>query len=214
MRRFVEGIDRGQATLFPECLADWIDENNPVRGIDAFVDKLDLSRLGFEGVAPEATGRPSYHPAVLLKLYIYGYLNRVQSSRRLEREAGRNVEVMWLTGRLAPDHKTIADSRKDNGTAIRKVCGQFVALCRELGLLTQASVAIDGSKFKAVNNRDKNFTRAKMERRLAQIDESVARYLSQLDTADLQEPSEALAAKTTHLKEKLDKLASEVERLK
>jgi transposase len=212
MKRFVEGQDRGQSTLFPECLEDWIDEDNPVRVIDVFVDGLDLPDLGFAGVEPEATGRPSYHPAVLLKLYIYGYLNRVQSSRRLEREAGRNVEVMWLLGRLIPDHKTIADFRKDNGTAIRKVCGQFVALCRELGLLTQASVAIDGSKFKAVNNRDKNFT--KMERRLAQIDESVARYLSQLDTADLQEPSEALAAKTTHLKEKLAKLASELERLK
>jgi hypothetical protein len=151
---------------------------------------------------------------MLLKLYIYGYLNRVQSSRRLEREAGRNVEVMWLTGRLVPDHKTIADFRKDNGPAIRKVCAQFVALCRTIGLLTKASVAIDGSKFKAVNNRDKNFTRAKMERRLAQIDESVARYLSQLDTADLQEPSEALATKTAHLKDKLAKLASEMERLK
>jgi hypothetical protein len=129
-------------------------------------------------------------------------------------EAGRNVEVMWLTGRLVPDHKTIADFRKDNGPAIRKVCARFVALCREIGLLTQASVAIDGSKFKAVNNRDKNFTRAKMERRLAQVEESVARYLSQLDTADLQEPSEVLAAKTAHLKEKLAKLASEVQRLR
>src|SRR6184192_1484369 len=208
MRRFVEGVDRGQRTLFPECLEDWIDEGNPVRAIDTFVEKLDLSGLGFDGVAPEATGRPSYHPSVLLKLYIYGYLSRVQSSRRLEREAGRNVEVMWLTGRLVPDHKTIADFRKDNSLAIRKVCTRFVALCRELGLLTTASVAIDGSKFKAVNTRDKNFTRAKMERRLAQIEESVARYLSQLDTADLQEPTEALAAKTAHLKEKLAKLAS------
>jgi transposase len=214
MKRFVEGQDRGQSTLFPECLEDWIDEDNPVRVIDVFVDGLDLPDLEFAGVEPEATGRPSYHPSVLLKLYIYGYLNRVQSSRRLEREAGRNVELIWLLGRLIPDHKTIADFRKDNGTAIGKVCGRFVALCRELGLLTQASVAIDGSKFKAVNNRDKNFTRAKMERRLAQIDESVARYLSQLDTADLQEPSEALAAKTTHLKEKLAKLATELERLK
>ena len=159
MKRFVEGIDRGQATLFPECLEDWIDENSPVRVIDAFVGKLDLSRLGFDGVAPEATGRPSYHPAVLLKLYIYGYLNRVQSSRRLEREAGRNVEVMWLTGRLIPDHKTIADFRKDSGPAIKQVCVQFVELCRLMGLLTKASVAIDGSKFKAVNTRDKNFTR-------------------------------------------------------
>src|ERR1700681_4431599 len=180
MRRFVEGTDRGQSTLFPECLEDWIDGDNPVRVIDVFVEELDLGDLGFEGVDPEATGRPAYHPSVLLKLYIYGYLNRVQSSRRLEREAGRNVEVMWLTGRLAPDHKTIADFRKDNGPAIRNVCAQLVALCRDLGLLTQASVAIDGSKFKAVNNRDKNFTRAKMERRLAQIEESVARYLSQL----------------------------------
>jgi transposase len=214
MKRFVEGQDRVQSTLFPECLEDWIDADNPVRVIDAFVDMLDLADLGFVGVDREATGRPSYHPSVLLKLYIYGYLNRVQSSRRLEREAGRNIEVMWLLGRLNPDHKTIADFRKDNGAAIRKVCAQFVALCRELGLLTQASVAVDGSKFKAVNNRDKNFTRAKMERRLAQIDESVARYLSQLDTADLQEPSEALAAKTAHLKEKLAKLASELQRLK
>src|SRR2546430_13705620 len=214
MKRFVEGIDRSQTTLFPECLEDWIDEDNPVRVIDVFVGGLDLAELRFCGVDPEATGRPSYRPSVLLKLYIYGYLHRVQSSRRLEREAGRNVEVMWLTGRLVPDHKTIADFRKDNGPAIRKVCAQFVALCREIGLLTTASVAVDGSKFKAVNNRDKNFTRAKMERRLAQIEESVARYLSQLDTADLQEPSDALAAKTAHLKEKLAKLASEMERLK
>jgi transposase len=154
MKRFVEGTDRGQSTLFPECLEDWIHEDNPVRVIDVFVDELDLGELGFDRVDPEATGRPSYHPSVLLNLYIYGYLNRVQSSRRLEHEAGRNVEVMWLTGRLAPDHKTIADFRKDNGRAIRQVCARFVALCRTMGLLTQASVAIDGSKFKAVNNRD------------------------------------------------------------
>jgi len=214
MKRFVEGADRGQSTLFPECLEDWICEDNPVRAIDVFVDEIDLSELSFAGVDPEVTGRPSYHPSILLKLYIYGYLNRIQSSRRLEREAGRNVEVMWLTGRLAPDHKTVADFRKDNGPAIRKVCARFVALCRELGLLATASVAIDGSKFKAVNTRDKNFTQAKMERRLAQIEESVARYLSQLDTTDRQEPSEALATRTAHLKEKLAKLASELERLK
>src|SRR5512135_3457263 len=186
MKRFVEGIDRQQATLFLDYLEDWVDEENAVRAIDVFVDELHLAELGFDGVDPEATGRPSYHPAVLLKLYIYGYLNRVQSSRRLEREAGRNVEVMWLLGRLAPDHKTIADFRKDNGRAIRHVCVRFVVLCRTLGLLTQASVVIDGSKFKAVNNRDKNFTRAKMERRMAQIEESVARYLQQLDSADRQ----------------------------
>src|SRR5689334_16733987 len=214
MRRFVEGTDRGQSTLFPECLEDWIDEDSPVRVVDVFVDELDLGALGFDGVDPEATGRPSYHPSVLLKLYIYGYLNRVQSSRRLEHEAGRNVEVMWLTGRLAPDHKTIADFRKDNGRAIRQVCARFVALCRTMGLLTQASVAIDGSKFKAVNNRDKNFTRAKMERRMAQIEESVARYLQQLDTADRQEPSEALKAKVDRLREKIAKLREQMQHLR
>src|SRR3984893_10128233 len=180
MRRFIEGTDRGQSTLFPECLEDWIDEDNPVRVIDVFVDELDLAELGFDGIAPEVTGRPAYHPSVLLKLYIYGYLNRVQSSRRLEREAGRNVELMWLTGRLVPNHKTIADFRKDNGRAIRQVCSRFVVLCRTMGLFAVAGVAIDGSKFKAVNNRDKNFTRAKMQRRMAQIEESVARYLQQL----------------------------------
>jgi transposase len=214
MKRFVEGTDRGQSTLFPECLEDWIGEDNPVRVIDVFVEELDLAELGFGGVAPEATGRPSYHPSVLLKLYIYGYLNRVQSSRRLEREAGHNVEVMWLVGQLVPDHKTIADFRKDNGGAIRQVCARFVALCRAMGLLTQASVAIDGSKFKAVNNRDRNFTRAKMERRMAQIEESVARYLQQLDTADRQEPSEALKTKTSGLKEKIEKLKQQMRRLK
>jgi transposase len=213
MKRFVEGADRGQSTLLPECLDDWIDENNPVRVIDAFVEALDLAKLGFNGVAPAATGRPAYHPSALLKLYIYGYLNRVQSSRRLEREAGRNVEVMWLLGRLVPDHKTIADFRKDNGSALRQVCARFVELCRKLGLLAKASVAIDGSKFKAVNNRDRNFTRGKVERRRAQLEESVARYLSQLDTADRQEPSEALSATTTRLKDKLVKLASEMQRL-
>jgi len=212
MKRFIEAADSEQSTL-PECLDDWIDESNAVRVIDAFADVLNLVDLGFDGVAPAATGRPSYHPAVLLKLYIYGYLNRVKSSRRLEREAGRNVEVMWLLGRLVPDHKTIADFRKDNGPAIRKVCARFVDLCREMGLLARASVAIDGSKFKAVNNRDRNFTRGKVERRRAQLDESVARYLSQLDTADRQEPSETLVLKTTRLKEKLAKLESEMQRL-
>jgi len=213
MRRFVAGVDRGQGTLFPERLEDWIGEANAVRVIDVFVEELDLAGLGFSGVDPEATGRPSYHPSVLLKLYIYGYLNRVQSSRRLEREAGRNVEVMWLTGRLAPDHKTIADFRKDNGRAIRQVCSRFVVLCRRMGLLAQASVAIDGSKFKAVNNRDRNFTRAKMARRMAQIEESVGRYLQQLDSADRQGPSEVLETKTTRLKEKIAKLKEEMQRL-
>ena len=213
MGRFVEGTDRRQSTLFPECLDDWIEEDNPVRVIDAFVDRLDLGALGFEGVEPAETGRPAYHPSTLLKLYIYGYLNRLQSSRRLEREAGRNVEVMWLLGRLVPDHKTVADFRKDSGHAIRRVCARFVELCREMGLLATSGVAIDGSKFKAVNNRDRNFTRAKVERRRAQLEESVARYLSQLDTADRQEPSEALTTKTTRLKEKLAKLTEAMRRL-
>ena len=219
MKGFVQGADRQQTTLLPECLDDWVDESNPVRAVDVFVDALELRELGFDGVTPAATGRPGYHPSPMLKLYIYGYLNRVQSSRRLEREAGRNLEVMWLTGRLVPDHKTIADFRKDNGPAIKKVCAQFVALCRKMGLLAKASVAIDGSKFKAVNSRDNNFTKGKMERRLAQIEESVARYLSQLDTADRQTaageaPSEELVARTARLKEKLIKLEEEVKRLK
>jgi transposase len=179
MKGFIQGVDRQQTTLLPECLDDWVGESNPIRAVDVFVDALELRDLGFDGVDPAATGRPAYHLSPMLKLYIYGYLNRVQSSRRLEREAGRNLEVMWLTGRLAPDYKTIADSRKDNGSAIKKVCAQFVELCRKMGLLAKASVAIDGSKFKK------------------QIEESVARYMSQLDTADRQtvageDPSEAI----------------------
>src|SRR5271167_3169457 len=153
MTRFVVGDNRSQSTLFPERLDDYLGEDNPVRAIDVFVEELDLAGLGFEGVEPLATGRPAYHPATLLKIYVYGYLNRVQSSRRLERECQRNVELIWLTGRLAPDFKTIADFREDNGAAIRKVCREFVLLCRRLNLLSDASVAIDGSKFKAVNTR-------------------------------------------------------------
>ena len=209
MKRFVEGEDRSQVTLLPECLDDFVDQDNPVRVVEAFVEHLDLRQMGFDGVAPAATGRPAYHPTVLLKLYIYGYLNRVQSSRRLEREAQRNVEVMWLTGRRMPDFKTIANFRKDNGRAIRNVCRQFIVLCRQLNLFTDAVVAIDGSKFKAVNNRDKNFTSAKMERRLAQIEESIARYLAEMDTADRAEPEVAelkkgrLQAKIAALKEQM-----------
>src|SRR5712692_300952 len=162
MKRFVEGEDRTQVTLLPECLDDYVAEDNPVRVIDVFVEELDLHELGFMRAEPASTGRPSYHPGVLLKIYLYGYLNRIQSSRRLEREAQRNIELMWLTGRLSPDFKTIADFRKDNGQAIRAVCRQFVELCRQLGLFTRAVVAINGSKFKAVNNRDKNYTVAKV----------------------------------------------------
>ena len=212
MTRFVVGDDRSQSTLFPERLEDYLSEDNPVRAIDAFVDELDLAGLGFGGIEREATGRPAYHPATLLKIYVYGYLNRVQSSRRLERECQRNIELVWLTGRLMPDFKTIADFRKDNGEAIRRVCREFVVLCRRLELFSEASVAIDGSKFKAVNTRDRNFTQAKMQRRLAQIDESIARYLSQLDSADRQ--GEAVPeAKITRLNEKIATLREEIQRL-
>ena len=212
MAGFVEGIDRGQCTLFPAVLDEYIGDDNPVRAIDVFVDGLDLAALGFDGVQPLALGRPGYHPATMLKIYIYGYLNRVQSSRRLERECQRNIELIWLTGRLAPDFKTIADFRKDNGDAIRKVCREFVLLCRKLELLSAASVAVDGSKFKAVNARDKNFTEAKMKRRLERIDESIACYLSQLETADRQGEA-APEAKVTRLKDKITKLKEEIERL-
>src|ERR1700726_3451387 len=212
MTRFVVGYDRSQSTLFPECLEDYLAEHNPVRAIDVFVDELDLGGLGFDGVEPEATGRPAYHPATLLKIYVYGYLNRVQSSRRLERECQRNIELVWLTGRLMPDFKTIADFRKDNGAAIREVCREFVVLCRRLELFSEASVAIDGSKFKAVNTRDRNFTQAKMQRRLAQIDESIARYLSQLDSADRQ-GDKVPEAKIMRLNEKIATLRQEIQRL-
>jgi transposase len=183
MKRFIEGLDRSQTTLFPECIDDYVDADNPVRAIDAFVDMLDLAALGFD-TEPEATGRPGYHPATMLKLYVYGYLNQVQSSRRLERECARNLELIWLTGRLAPDFKTIADFRRDNGPAIRKVCQQFVALCRDIDLLDASIVAIDGSKFKAVNAKAKSFTREKIARRLGEIDAAIARYLGELDRAD------------------------------
>src|SRR6056300_436284 len=169
MSGFIQGEDRSQATLFPERLDDYVTEDSPVRVIDVFIDELDLSDLGFK-TQPNDTGRPAYRPSTMLKLFVYGYLNRVQSSRRLEREAQRNVELMWLTGLLAPDFKTIADFRKDNGEAIRGVCRKFVILCRQLNLLSDTLVAIDGSKFKAVNSRDKNFTRAKMRRRLQEVE--------------------------------------------
>ena len=213
MKLFVEGEYRSHSTLFPERLDDYVGEDNSVRVVDVFVDELDLGDLGFRRAQPLATGRPSYHPSVLLKLYVYGYLNRVQSSRRLEREAGRNVEVMWLMGRLVPDHKTIANFRKDNGQAIRKVCSQFVSLCRQLNLFADASVAIDGSKFKAVNTRDKNYTRGKVKRRMDQIEESVGRYLHQLDSADRQAPSRARTMTTERLNNKIETLKNEMQRL-
>jgi len=199
--------------LLPESLDDYVEEANPVRVVDVFVDELDLGKLGFDGIKPAVTGRPAYHPAVLLKLYIYGYLNRVQSSRRLEKEAQRNVEVMWLTGRLMPDFKTIADFRKDNGKAIRRVCRQFVVLCQQLGLFSDGLVAIDGSKFKAVNNRDRNFTSAKLKRRMEEIEASINRYLTDLDTADRQEPVIA-KAKTERLQDKIAALKRQMQELR
>lgn len=211
MSRFVEGVDRRQPTLLPECLDDYVAAENPVRVVDVFVDELDLCGLGFE-VTPAATGRPAYHPAMLLKLYVYGYLNKVQSSRRLEREARRNVELMWLTGRLAPDHKTIADFRKDNGPAIQAACAQFVVLCRQIGLFGAALVAIDGSKFKAVNTRDKNFTPYKLKKRLEQVAEHIAGYLRDLDTADRQE-GETIEARSDRLKEKVERLREQMRML-
>jgi len=213
MKRFVVGQDRSQLILLPECLDEYVGEENPVRIVDAFIDELDLAVLGFAGVIAEATGRPSYHPVTLLKIYLYGYLNRVQSSRRLERETQRNLELIWLTGRLMPDFKTIADFRKDNGEAIRAVCSQFVALCRRLNLFTQAVVAIDGSKFKAVNNRDKNFTVAKLGKRMEQVDASIARYLAALDRADRDE-SDVAEAKSVRLKEKIAGLRRQMQCLK
>lgn len=212
MKRFILGQDRSQSTLFPESLEEYIEEDNTVRVVDVYVDELDLFGLGFERVNPKATGRPGYHPSILLKLYIYGYLNCIQSSRRLEREAGRNVELMWLTGKLAPDFKTIADFRKDNGLAIQTACSQFVVLCRELGLFARTMVAIDGAKFKAVNAREKNYTRGKLTRRIGQIEQSIERYLQSLDATDLQdgdaanEKSERLNEKISAMREKMAEL--------
>ncbi len=210
MSKFIEGQDRSQGTLFPERLDDFVEEENPVRVIDVFIDDLDISGLGFR-IELAATGRPRYHPKMMLKLYVYGYLNRVQSSRRLEVEAQRNIELMWLTGRLAPDFKTIADFRKDNPEAIRLVCREFVMLCKKLNLLSEKLVAIDGSKFKAVNSRDKNFTKAKMKRRLRDVESAIERYLAQLDQTDQTEPAPD-DAKT--LQDKVTKLREEMARLK
>ena len=213
MKRFVEGEDRRQAYLLPESLDDYVSEDNPVRVVEVFIDELDLRALGFAGVQPAVTGRPAYHPSTMLKLYLYGYLNRLQSSRRLEREAGRNIELMWLTGRLAPDFKTIANFRRDNGPAIRAACAQFVALCRRMRLFTKAIVAIDGSKFKAVNNRDRNFTVAKVAKRLQQVDASIDRYLAALDRADREE-SDVAEARTSRIQDKIAGLRRQMQALK
>jgi len=213
MKRFIEEASRTQVSLLPECLDDFVAEENPIRVVEAFVEQLDLATQEFDGVAPAVTGRPSYHPAVLLKIYIYGYLNRIQSSRRLERECQRNLELMWLTGRLAPDFKTIADFRRDNGKAIRNVCRQFVVLCRQLDLFSQSLVAIDGSKFKAVNNRDRNFTQGKLRARMEQIEKSIDRYLAAMDTADRTQ-SDVADAKASRLQDKIEKLKQQMQALK
>jgi transposase len=213
MKRFIEGESRNQSTLLPECLDDYIAEDNPVRAIEAFIGELDLLALGFASAEPAATGRPSYHPSDLLKLYLYGYLNRIQSSRRLERECQRNVELMWLVGKLVPDFKTIADFRRDNGEAIRNVCREFTLLCRKLDLFSQAIVAIDGSKFKAVNAHDRNFTRAKLDKRMQQIDQCIERYLAEMDTADRQQ-SDVTEMRTSRLREKISTLKQDMTELR
>jgi transposase len=208
MSGFIEGENRYQSTLFPERVDDYVEEDSVVRVVDVFIDRLDISGLGFKAEHAD-TGRPGYHPRTMLKIYVYGYLNQIHSSRRLEREAKRNVELMWLTGRLAPDFKTIADFRKHNGEAIRLVCREFVMLCRKLNLLGD-TLAIDGSKFKAVNNRDKNFTKAKMKRRIAEVEASIERYLDQLDEADDAAPAEDQRP----IQEKIAALEEEMDRLK
>lgn len=212
MKRFIQGEHRGQGTLLPESLDDYVSDTNPVRVVDVFVDELDLVNLGFEDAIPADTGRPAYHPAILLKIYIYGYLNRIQSSRRLEQEAQRNVELMWLTGRLMPDFKTIANFRKDNSKTIRGICRQFVVLCQQLGLFGEHLVAIDGSKFKAVNKRDRNFTSAKLKRRMEEIESSINRYLTALDAADRQEPT-ASEPSAVRLEERVAKLKTQMKEL-
>ncbi len=205
MKRFVQGEARSQMSLLPECLDDYVSEDNPVRVVEVFIDSLDLEKLGFAGVVPQVTGRPAYHPSMMLKLYVYGYLNRVHSTRRLELECQRNVELMWLTGRLAPDFKTIANFRKDNGRGIRQVCKQFVTVCRKLNLLSQSTVVIDGSKFKGVNNRDRNVTPGKLKRRREELERSIDRYFYRLDKMD-QKSDEVVGIQTPMLKEKIASL--------
>lgn len=214
MAGFIEGVQRSQAMLFPERLEDWIGENDLVRVVDLFVDGLDLPDIGFVRSISARTGRPGYHPAVLLKLFIYGYLNQIPSSRRLEREAGRNVEALWLIGRLVPDHRTIAEFRRMNGDATRKTCAQFVELCRRIGVSKDETVAIDGSKFKAVNNRDKSFTKNKIASRLAHLEADVDRYINEMVRIDRQEEGEARAGKVRHLARRYGRVRQETARLK
>jgi len=211
MSRHIKGLSRSQATLFPEMLDDLVSEENPVRVIDVFVDELDLEHLGFKGVKPKNTGRPGYHPAILLKIYIYGYLNRIQSSRCLERETQRNVELMWLTERLSPDFKTIADFRKDNAAGIKNTCKIFVRMCYQLNMFNDATVAIDGSKFKASNNKKNNFTSGKIKFHIERVEKGINKYLNQLDSADSQEEPPFEIAK---IKDKIKYLKQSLNALK
>jgi len=208
---YINGSDRAEVLLFPEALDDYITPENPVRFIDAFVTSLDLGEFGFTRAVPAATGRPAYAPADLLKLYIYGYLNRVRASRLLEREATRNLEVMWLLSKLVPDFKTIADFRKDNLAAIKQVCREFTLLCRRLELFGGELIAIDGSKFKAVNNRKRNFSEKRLERAIAAIDEKVAAYVVTLDEGD-REDTQAPSTKMPTAEELRQKIAALKER--
>ncbi|MCP3851107.1 MAG: IS1182 family transposase [Gammaproteobacteria bacterium] len=206
---FIEGEARIQATLFPEILDDYITKENPIRIIDAFVDNRDLGNLGFKAI-PAKTGRPGYHPSTMLKLFIYGYLNRIQSSRRLERESGRNVELMWLLGRLSPDFKTIADFRKDNGKGIKNICRTFIDICRQMNMFTDAVVAIDGSKFKALNSKKNNYTPKKLKFHIERVEKHIDDYLKQMEVTDQAENKTAderpVEEKITELKQKLSEL--------
>lgn len=210
MSSHIQGQSRSQVTLFPEALDDFISDDNPIRAIDAFVDHLDLDALGFQRVVAKSTGRPGYHPAMLLKLYVYGYLNRIQSSRRLDREAHRNVELMWLTERLTPDFKTIADFRKDNGNGIKNACRTFIDLCRKMNLFSDAVVAVDGSKFKAVNSKENNYTPQKVKTHIARVEKHIESYLARLDQADEADDQgddgEAIAQKIAWMKQRLTEL--------
>lgn len=208
---YIAGTDRSVVLLFPEALDDYITEENPLRFIDAFVSTLDLVELGFTHSTPAHTGRPAYDPADLLRLYIYGYLNRVRSSRLLEREAQRNLELMWLLRKLTPDFKTIADFRRDNLTALKAVCREFTLLCKRLELFSGELIAIDGSKFKAVNNRKRNFNQKRLERALTEIDQKIDSYLQQLDEADAEEP-EARTPTADQLQEKIGQLKERKEK--
>ncbi len=210
--RHIPGIDRSQVLLLPEAVDDYVGRDNPVRFIDAFVDGLDLATAGFERATPKATGRPGYDPADLLKLYIYGYLNRVRSSRRLEAESKRNLEVIWLLRRLSPDFKTIADFRRINRAAFRQVFREFVRLCRELELFGRELVAVDGTRIKAVNSRERNFTKAKLEKALAESDERLSRYLDRLDEADGQDESGTGGGEVENIREKIAAIQGRRER--